>query len=1002
MALAGLSFSGCRRPEKHLVPFSRGVEWAIPGKALFFATSMPSSKGGIPLVVATHDGRPTKVDGNVLHPLSKGSSPLLAQSSILDLYDPDRARFFRKDGRQVEGSEFESALEALAKGFGDGSGLAFLAEPYESPTRDRLVAEIRAKYPKARWVTYDPVGPTPAAVYGEGVLALPRFDRAKVILALDHDFLGVDATGDFARQFAAQRKPDSKSGMNRLYVAENRFTLTGGMADHRIRVQASQIGAFAVAIAREVLAATKDAGLQSALSDAPASSGAFQTDWVREAAADLVSAKGRSLVLAGPRQPQSVQVLVAALNTALGSLGKTLVGRRAPAQAGVAGISGLAAEMAGGSIKALFVLGGNPSYNAPADLEWEKLQKAFCGEKGGVVVRLSFHEDETSSASTWQVPMAHPLESWGDARAFDGSYLSVQPMILPLFGGWSELDLLAVLAGRKKPEGPELVQDTFRQSVKPQDFTAAWSKFLHDGFASKAAQEPAVELALNGALLSGCGRGIPGPLAADAYEVVLVEDAKVQDGRHANNGWLQELPDPVTKLAWDNAALVSPTTAKQMGLENGDMVEVAFQKRSIQIPVFVVPGHADRSLTIPLGYGRSFGGRVGGRGVGFNAYPLLTKESPYVLAGAAVRRMNGKHQLVVTQEHGAIEGRGADLLREGTLAQYKEEPDFAKAMGLDAHAEWSEKNGRKSEVINRSLYSHPPLNDVHQWGMTIDLSTCTGCSSCMVACQAENNIPVVGKEQVGFGREMHWIRTDRYFASENDDVLEPEMIYQPMLCQHCESAPCETVCPVNATVHSEDGLNVMAYNRCIGTRYCANNCPFKVRRFNFFDYNQRKIQDGGLYEWNLLSAKGTEETVKMQKNPNVTVRMRGVMEKCTFCVQRIQEAKVSAKVLAKDSNRIRIPADKFTTACAQACPTEAITFGDISNPESSVSKVRASERGYRLLEYLNIGSRVWYLARIRNPNPKMPDAAKVGAHSRPSHHGGGHHEVKAHHTGGEA
>ncbi len=1004
MALAGLSFSGCRRPEKHLVPFSRGVEWAIPGKALFFATSMPSSKGGLPLVVATHDGRPTKVDGNVMHPLSKGSSPVLAQSSILDLYDPDRARFFRNSGKQVESSEFESALGELAKGFGDGSGLAFLVEPYESPTRERLVAEIKEKYPKARWISYDPIGPVSAPVYGEGVSALPKFDKAKVILSLDHDFLGTDCAGDFARQFAAQRKPDAKSGMNRLYVAENRFTLTGGMADHRIRVQASQIGAFAIAIAREVLAATKDANLAVALEGAPAASGAFQADWVREAAADLVATKGKSLVLVGPRQPQQVQVIGAALNAALGNLGKTLVGRRSPGAFGTVGIAALAAELAAGQVKALFILGGNPVYNAPADLDWASAQKAFCSDKGGVVVRLSHHEDETSALSTWQVPMAHPLETWGDTRAMDGSYLSVQPMILPLFGGWSELDLLAKIAGHQKPEGPELVQDTFKKVVKPQDFTVAWSKFLHDGFAPKSAgsQEAPVELSLNAALLAGAGKGVPAPLAQDAFEVVLVEDAKVQDGRHANNGWLQELPDPVTKLAWDNAALISPSSAKQLGLENGDLIEVSFQKRSIQIPVFVVPGHADRSLTIPLGYGRSFGGRIGGRGVGFNAYPLLTRETPYLISGASVRRLNRKHPLVVTQEHGAIEGRGADLLREGTISQYKEQPDFAKAMGLDAHAEWAEKNGKKTEVINRSLYSHPPLNDVHQWGMTIDLSTCTGCSSCMVACQAENNIPIVGKEQVGFGREMHWIRTDRYFASENDDVLEPEMIYQPMLCQHCESAPCETVCPVNATVHSEDGLNVMAYNRCIGTRYCANNCPFKVRRFNFFDYNQRKIQDGGLYEWNLLSSKGTEETVKMQKNPNVTVRMRGVMEKCTFCVQRIQEAKVSAKVLAKDSNHFRIPADKFTTACAQACPTEAITFGDISNPESSVSKVRASERGYRLLEYLNVGSRVWYLARIRNPNPKMPDAAKVGAHSKPSHHGGGHHEAKSHHTGGEA
>ena len=430
------------------------------------------------------------------------------------------------------------------------------------------------------------------------------------------------------------------------------------------------------------------------------------------------------------------------------------------------------------------------------------------------------------------------------------------------------------------------------------------------------------------------------------------------------------------------------------------MIEIQLEKRSLSIPVIVAPGHAEGSVTIPLGYGRTVVGRVG-EGTGFNAYPLRTSAEPYFAVGAKLNVTGEKFELALTQEHFALEGRGGDLTREGTVSEYKTKPDFAKTMGMDAHI-----------PPNISLYGHPPLDkpndpdkaaahgwDPHGWGMVVDLNSCTGCSACMVACQAENNIPVVGKEQVINGREMHWIRTDRYFASVDENDPDPEMVSQPMMCQHCENAPCETVCPVNATVHSEDGLNVMAYNRCIGTRYCANNCPFKVRRFNFFDYNQRDVMGSknggwftGLHKWNLIAPKGTEDTIKMQKNPNVTVRMRGVMEKCTFCVQRIQEAKIAAKVAARDSADYRIPADSFTSACAQVCPTEAITFGDINNPDSSVAKLKASERGYRLLEYLNISTRVSYLARIRNPNPKMPGAEKIGAAMK-SHPGGEKHEA---------
>ena len=997
-ALAGLSLSACRRPEKHLVPFTRGVEWSIPGKALFFATARPSRRGYAPLVATTHDGRPTKIDGNPLHPASKGASDLFSQASLLDLYDPDRAREFIHRGETRSAEEFEKALDALIANAGDGAGLAFLLERNPSPTRERLRSEIEKKFPNALWVVYEPLEgaswESAAASIGGGVVSSPQLSNADVIMALDADFLGSEGTLGGMREFAARRKADGNE-MNRLYVVENRFTITGAMADHRLRLPASQIGAFALALAGELSVQTSDAALGALVAAAPKPTGQMRADWIKAAAEDLIAHKGRSLVLIGERQPLPVQALVQAINAALGAAGQTAVGRRSREKAAQT-LSELLKQIDDKKVSTLVIIGGNPAYNAPADLEFAK-------KLGTVpeIIRLGALPDETSQLATWQIPLAHYLESWGDGFAEDGSYVSVQPMILPLHGGWSELDLLAKFAGLPKPKGPELVQETFRQTAQPGDFAAGWAKFLHDGHLAESAPKPE-PLTLNGeaarALIS---EGFPlAAFDAETFEVVLVADSKLDDGRHANNGWLQEFPDPITKLTWDNAALISPASAKKLRVENGDFIEVSVENRRLEIPVLIAPGHADQSLTIPLGYGRTHAGRIGTvgqtteghifdsemRSGGFNAYVLSTTTAPYIVLGAQVKTLGRNYKLAVTQEHGSLEGRGPDLLREGTLEEYRQNPGFAKVMGTDGHAEWAEANGKKTGIVTRSLYSNPPLKDIHQWGMTVDLNACTACGACMIACQAENNIPIVGKRQVLDGREMHWIRVDRYFASADDQEIEdPEMVSQPMLCQHCENAPCETVCPVNATVHSEDGLNVMAYNRCIGTRYCANNCPFKVRRFNFFDYNERPLKK--LRTWNLVNEKGMEETLKMSKNPNVTVRMRGVMEKCTFCVQRIQEAKIAAKVKAGGSNDVKIPADAFTTACAQVCPTEAIVFGDISNPESSVSKLRTAERGYRLLEYLNVDARLWYLARIRNPNPKMPDAAKMAAYVRRAGHG---------------
>jgi MoCo/4Fe-4S cofactor protein with predicted Tat translocation signal len=1048
MALAGFGLTSCRRPEAHLVPFTKSVEWAIPGKSLYYATAMPRRTGAIPLVVTTHDGRPTKIDGNPLHPASGGATDAYAQASILDLYDPARSKRFVEKTEKVEGGQKKENFEtrdraAFEKYLADlrskiaadgGAGLAFLVEEVHSPTRERIRSELQKTFPKMRWCVYDPLLTEAQSFatemsFGPGVRLVPRLDRADVVLTLDNDFLDC-GDGDLAavRGFSSRRRVTAaKDTMNRLYVVENRYTLTGAMADHRLRCPASQIPEIALSLATKVAAATKDAGLFSTIATlkpfgatgakTPEEEAAqkFEESWLNEAVNDLVSKPGASLVLAGSHQPVVVQFLAYAINSALKNMGTTLLVREVPRPKNNSIIQ-LGLDINSGRVKQLFIFGGDPAYNAPraltqassaakaqdktakASLDWTDLQK-----KVPDVVRLGYYEDETSTLSRWHVPAAHYLESWGDARTSDGGYLAMQPMILPLFGGLSEIELMNALLGGSKVEGPELVQETFRATAPPGDFAVAWSRLLRDGFASH------IELkdkppAFNSNNAGGVAHTLWAPAAPptlDSPEIVLVRSYAMDDGRYANNGWLQELPDPITKLTWDNAAIMSPAFAKHIEVETGDLVNISITeksldaegkpvKRDLVIAALISPGHADPSITIPLGYGRKYTGPVGEE-AGFNGYLLRTTSNPHfiradgkTIENVKVTKADGTYALSITQDHWSIEGRG--LVREATVEHYREDNEFVKKIAGDDEL----------PATLPSLYSHPALDAVQQWGMSVDLNVCTGCSACIVACQSENNIPIVGKLQVSHGRAMHWLRLDRYYASEkpyNQDRGEypenPEIVHEPMMCQHCENAPCETVCPVNATVHSEDGLNVMAYNRCIGTRYCANNCPFKVRRFNFFDYNQRPIGKKevlGLvtvYQEYLgpLTKKGAPDTVKLQKNPNVTVRMRGVMEKCTFCVQRIEEAKITAHVRAGASSNTRIPRDSFTSACAQACPTDAIVFGDINDPESRVSKMKKQDRNYRLLEYLNVSTRTSYLARIRNPNPKMPDAKRIAVAS---------------------
>ncbi len=959
IALAGVGLTGCRRPLAQLVPFTKGAEWTLPGKFLYYATSMPTRWGAMPLIASTSDGRPTKLEGNPLHPVSNGGTDSFAQAAILDLYDPGRAREFRENGKITDAQAFTAFLRNLNQT--GGKGLAFLVEKTNSPTRDRLRTELERNFPGLLWAEFEPLGDTEAvqateAAFGTGTRLVPKFERADVILALDSDFLNPIESGiGYAAGFATRRNPDQGGApMNRLYVVENHFTLTGGMADHRLRCRVSDMANFVWHLGRIVAERTSDPALATVLGAFP-TLGNTKLDeaWIEACAKDLLANPTRSLVLAGPQAPAPIHAVVHAINSALGNLGTTVLGVEDPSPRS-ATITELAAAVSAGSVRTLFILGGNPAFNAPADLDFPALLKSV-----PKIVKLGLFDDETSRLAHWQIPAAHFLEAWGDVRAANGTYSAIQPMILPLWGGWSELDLLAGLLGYPAEEGPSLVRTTM-EALAPAALLdqvggpdQLWNNFLRVGFL------PGTEFLPKDLECSTASAGkIAGSLLPEkpGLELVFLQSSSVDDGRHANNSWLLETPDFVTKLTWDNALLVSPATAARLGISPtdgfdpvADLVEVSDGIRTITAAAMVAPGHADDSLSIALGFGHTEAPAFV-ENVGFNAYPLRTAGSPRIAGGVTVQVTGRKYPLALTQEHHAMEGR--DLVREGTLAQYHKTPNFAESTGHAASA-------------NAALYTHPPLTAAEQWGMTVDLNTCTGCNACVVACQSENNVPVVGKAQVRRNRDMAWIRIDRYFSGTPEN---PTMLPQAVMCQHCENAPCEPVCPVNATVHSEDGLNVMAYNRCIGTRYCANNCPWKVRRFNYFDYNQRPLDE--LYI-GPLAKKGMADTLQMAKNPNVTVRMRGVMEKCTFCIQRIEEAKIGRLVAAGPTPKSATPISPFKVACQQACPNESLVFGDIADSKSRVARLRQSPRGYTMFDFLNVAPRVTYLVRVRNPNPAL-------------------------------
>lgn len=985
VALAGVGLTGCRRPASFLVPLNEGVEWTIPGKFLYYSTSMPTRHGAMPLVATTVDGRPTKMEGNPMHPASNGGTDGFAQASILDLYDPHRSKKIRKGDAEVTREEFDAFLAEVRKAGLAGEGIAVLAGQTNSPTRERLRAALKAEFPKLIWAEYEPLG-TPqrdkanAVAYGGGSVIRPNLEAADVVLALDSDFLNCGETGiGYAKGFSARRKPDADRPMNRLYVVENHYSITGGLADHRLRLKASEIGAFAAAVGAKVAEATGNSSLAALVSRLNPAGIAEQ--WLNPCVEDLVKNREKSLVLVGPEQPWQVQVLVAAINEALGNRDKTFsVLQGVPNEA--ASISELAEALSNDQIQTLFVFGGNPAYDAPADLDFAKMI-----EKAGTVVRVSLFEDETSALADWQVPATHYLEEWSDCRGPEGTLTSVQPMILPLYDSVSDLEIMAALLGRETPVGPELVKETLKETVNTdgQALDLEWNEFLRKGNLANSAF-PVSQVAFDGAKTASALAAEPMSTPQGEVELVFLQSSSVDDGRYANNSWLLETPDFETKLTWDNAALLSPHDAKELGVKDGDWVEISAGETKLEIPVVIAPGHADNSVSVALGFGRKDVSALM-QGVGFDIYPFRTTATPRYRTGVKISDVSGKkkYPLARPQEHQSMEGR--DLFREGTLETYEHDPKFAQTMGMDGHL-----------PPERSIYDNPYFQpeqlSKEQWAMTVDLATCTGCNACVVACQAENNVPVVGKDQVIRGRDMAWIRIDRYFASPESSPDEPEMVAQMITCQHCENAPCETVCPVNATVHSEDGLNLMAYNRCIGTRYCANNCPWKVRRFNYFDYNQRPIDE--LY-FGPLAKKGMADSLKMAKNPNVTVRMRGVMEKCTFCIQRIEEAKIARLVKAGASDKNKTPVGIFKVACQQACPSESIVFGNENDPNQPVHHLRTADRGFTMLKYVNARPRITYLARIKNPNMAMPGAAGVGNINTPAHHGHDEaHGSKAH------
>jgi MoCo/4Fe-4S cofactor protein with predicted Tat translocation signal len=937
LALAGLT-ACTRQPTETIVPYVKAPEELIPGRPLFYATAVTHGGFAKGVLVESHMGRPTKVEGNPEHPASLGATDVFGQAEILGLYDPDRSQTLKLRGEVHPWSTFVEAMRAAVAEHKPtrGAGIRILTETVTSPTLAAQIDALRQELPDLRWHVYEPVGreQTRAGAvlaFGEPLDVQYQLDAADVVLTLDADFMTAGAA-DLAliRAFTTRRRVPASATMNRLYAVESTPTITGASADHRLPLKPSEIEGFARAVA-----AALDMPVQA--EKAPTRRAA----WIAAVAKDLRVHAGRSVVMAGEAQPPAVHALAHAINERLGNVGST-VSYTKPVDAVGEPLRPLVDDMNAGKVSLLLILGGNPVYTAPADLEFAKAL-----EQVPTRVHLGLYDDETAALCHWHVPAAHVFETWSDARAFDGTVTIQQPLIAPLYGGKSPLEVLATLGARPQRSAHDVVRDQWRSRWPEAEFDKAWRRALHDGAIPDTTEPPRV-VTVRPESIAGAA-----PKASEGLELIFRPDPTIHDGRYANNGWLQELPKPLTKLTWDNAALLSPATANARQLTTGDVVRLKYDGKTVEAPVYVMPGHSDDAVTIHLGYGRTRAGRVGD-GAGFSAYALRTSDRPWFGAGLQIEKTGGRARLALTQDHwsmgdpgGSVEDRA--LVRVIKVRDYEEHPGN-HAPGTHVPHEPKPED---------SLY--PPIKyDGHAWGMAIDLNSCVGCNACVIACQSENNIPVVGKDQVAKGREMHWLRVDRYFSGDPAHSDSIDVNFAPVPCMHCETAPCEVVCPVAATVHSDEGLNDMVYNRCVGTKYCSNNCPYKVRRFNFFLYQDFETP-----------------SLKLLRNPDVTVRSRGVMEKCTYCVQRIN----SARITAKNENR-GIKDGDIQTACQQVCPAQAITFGDVNDLNSVVARNKAEPRNYGMLSDLNTRPRTTYLAALRNPNPEIPQESPGG---------GGHH-----------
>jgi len=976
MALAGLT--ACRRPVENILPFAQKPEGLIPGVPVNYATAMPFRGMIRPVLVASYDGRPTKIEGNPEHPDSEGSASIFEQASLLDLYDPDRSQIVLKDGVRTNWSEFVSLASELAS----DTRIAVVSAPSSSHTMTRLQSQLQARFSALRWVEYSSTGDDHAitateSLFGQSLRPRYNLSVATTIVSLDADFLGPTERDMLAQTagFSVGRDIDSAIGaaadghgeMSRLYAVESRYSITGGMADNRLRLRASEIPAFAAA-------------LSTAMGVEVAGGGAFADhEYISAMAQDLLASGSSGLVIAGENQSADVHAIAASINDRLGAVGTTvsyLDTQERGASSRLSSLQELVGEINSGNVDVLVMIGCNPVYDAPADLNFDQAVSQV-----SETIHVGLHVDESAAASRWHIPATHYLEAWGDGRAADGTRSVIQPLIAPLYAdAHSDLEVIGLLATQEDTPGYDYVRSTWRTIIS-DNFEASWLRVLHDGFLPNS-QYRSVRPDLSRA-------AVPSSVSssdATGFEILFHLDGKVLDGTFANNAWMQELPDSTTKVTWDNVAVMSPKTAEAIGvkmkLKKGryftDRISISIDGRSADLPVWVQPGVADRTIGLTLGYGRTIGstrperrtnffdlddytdvygkGAIGS-GVGVNVSTLRTTTSFNFATGAQVSLSDSGYVVASTQDHGALPVDGFEVERRGlfraaTVEEYTENPDFVKEMEPEPLREawedyptlWQKNHPTTTEEFQDNDYNQ------HQWGMVIDLNTCTGCNACVVACQAENNIPVVGKEEVSRGRELHWIRMDRYFVSGDDGTYdEPRMVVQPIPCMHCENAPCEQVCPVAATVHSPDGTNQMVYNRCIGTRYCANNCPYKVRRFNF-------------YNW----TKTLPASIHMAHNPNVTVRSRGVMEKCSFCIQRIREVN---KKMSVEKRAMEL--DEVQTACQQSCPAKAISFGDLARTESEVNRKKRSRRRYEMLAELNVLPRTSYLARVRNPSPRL-------------------------------